>query len=132
MPRSIEWLAKIRATNSCVQVYDEVLKPLDVRNFASVGYNRHHKFLRALSLRLMKKIWDISPPIHASAPAGFDVGDVVADDDAIAVEEKGAVHGVLRMRLMMAVVDSRFDVSAIHTRPPHALRASASGSTLSR
>jgi len=68
MPRSIEWLAKIRATNSCVQVYDEVLKPLDVRNFASVGYNRHHKFLRALSLRLMKKIWDISPPIDASSP----------------------------------------------------------------
>jgi len=51
-----------------VQVYDEVLKPLDVRNFASVGYNRHHKFLRALSLRLMKKIWDISPPIDSSSP----------------------------------------------------------------
>ena len=36
--------------------------------YQSVGYNRHHKFLRALSLRLMKKIWDISPPIDASSP----------------------------------------------------------------
>ena len=36
--------------------------------YQSVGYNRHHKLLRALSLRLMKKIWDISPPIDASSP----------------------------------------------------------------
>ena len=35
---------------------------------ATVGYNRHHKILSALSLRLMKKIWDISPPIDVGSP----------------------------------------------------------------
>ena len=35
---------------------------------ACVGYYRHHKFLSALSLRLMKKIWGISPPLDADSP----------------------------------------------------------------
>jgi len=35
---------------------------------ASVGYNRHHTIPRKLSLPLMKKIWDISPPIEVGSP----------------------------------------------------------------
>ena len=51
-----------------VSLRRSALKPIH-RLFSSfVGYNRHHKCLVALSLRLMKRIWDISPPIDIGSP----------------------------------------------------------------